>query len=165
MRIKCGECWEGDLFTYVGEFIYEDEPDRGYQNLRNPSFAELIDFLAADKTNEIPYSVPDFMCHHYSLTLRENANKQGLRCAFVEVAYVPVEGGVGVNYAHAIVAFNTTDRGIIYIEPQNDSICLIREQWQPFLCCIEEGIEELYDVCDPTYYPTVFIIYRLIRIW
>lgn len=164
MRIKCGECWEGDLFTYVGEFIYEDEPDRGYYNLTDPSFTELMDFLADDKTDEIPYSRPDFMCHHFSLTLRENANKQGLRCAWVEVGSVPAEGGMGLNYAHAITAFNTTDRGIIYIDPQDDSICQIREQWQPSLCCVE-NIEELDNLCDPSYFHSRSVIYRLIRIW
>ncbi|MFA5366976.1 MAG: hypothetical protein WC333_03785, partial [Dehalococcoidia bacterium] len=91
MTIKCGTCWEKDTFTYTGEFIYEDEPDRGYRNLRNPSYDELMDFLASDKTDEIPYSSPDFMCYHYSLTLRENANQQGLRCAFLHVYYVPVD--------------------------------------------------------------------------
>ena len=104
LEVKCGECWDGDKFYYYGDFIYEDEPDRGYSNLRNPSYEELMAFLEVDKTDEIPANPPEFVCHHFSLTLRENANKQGLRCACVIVEWVPVEGGYGLNYVHAMSA-------------------------------------------------------------
>ena len=161
MVIPCGTHWDGDVFSYNGSFIYDDEPYRGYGNLRDPSYAELTDFLAADKTDEIPYSRPDFMCQHFSLTLRENANKQGWRCAYVEIDSVPIEGGYGINYAHAIVAFNTTDRGLIYIEPQNDDRCQIIGETQPYCYCTE-NIDELSTICNirPNNY-----IFRIIRIW
>ena len=164
MKITLGECWEDGVFAYKGEFIYDDEPDRGYDNLRDPSYDELIGFLADDKTNEIPYSAPDFMCYHYSMTVRENANDQGLRCAAVMVSSVVLEVGVYRTSAHTIVAFNTTDKGIIYIEPQNDNICQISEQWQPFLCCVE-NIEELDDACNPTNFQFERYIFRIIHIW
>jgi hypothetical protein len=82
----------------------------------------------------------------------------------VSISSVILEVGVYKTFAHAITAFNTTDRGIIYIEPQNDNICLIREQWQPFLCCVE-NIEELDNLCDPTNFQSERVIFRLIRIW
>ncbi|MFA5056091.1 MAG: hypothetical protein WC562_07975 [Dehalococcoidia bacterium] len=163
MVMACGVSWEDNVFVYSGEFIYEDEPDRGYRNLRDPSYAELIGFLATDKTNEITYSFPDFVCLQFSLTLRENANKQGWRCAFVETNSVLI-GSSGYN-SHAISAFNTTDRGIIYIDPQTDRICLIGEQTtQPSMCC-GENIEELYNLCDIPIVNQPGYIFRIIRIW
>lgn len=161
MTIKCGTCWEKDTFIYTGEFIYEDEPDRGYHNLRNPSYDELMNFLASDKTDEVPYSVPDFMCHHYSVTLRENANQQGLRCACVNVYYVPADTRKGVNYEHTVVAFDTSDMGLVHIEPQDDTQLALNEQWQTWPCHIIDG----RNMCDNGYAPTNFMLYCLVYIW
>ena len=160
MRIKCNLCFEDDVLKYVGDFIYEDEPDRGYHNLRNPSYAELMDFLAADKTDEIPYSRPDFMCFHYSVTLRENANKQGFRCATVIEYYVPIEGDQ-YQHAHASNVFNTTDRGLIYIEPQNDQRQLVTNQWQRWPCTVTDSLDMTSDTCSRSQ----FLLYRLVIIW
>ena len=161
MRIRCGECWDGDTFHYYGEFIYEDEPDRGYHNLRNPSYEELMDFLEADKTDEIPADPPHFVCQHFSLTLRENANRQGLRCACVIPAWVPMEGGAGKNDEHAMSAFETTDRGLVHIEPQNDLEMLIVEQWQPWPCGVIESFNKSVEHCTLS----GNLLYRVIYIW
>lgn len=159
LTIKCGECWIGDTFYYYGDFIYEDEPDRGYHNLRNPSYDELMAFLESDKTDEIPHT-PDFKCQQFSLTLRERANEQGLRCACVLVYWVPVEGGAGLNYTHALSAFNTTDRGLIHIEPQQDTEFLIEEQWQPWPCGVMKSNMSVDDC-----WPTSNMLYCVIYIW
>jgi hypothetical protein len=46
--------------------------------------------------------------------VNNNAEAEGLRCAFVLLCY-----DVG---QHAVVAFQTTDRGLVYIEPQTDAV-------------------------------------------
>ena len=43
-----------------------------------------------------------------------NAENAGFRCAFVEIRYK--KGG------HAIIAFDTIDRGLCYFEPQTDEV-------------------------------------------
>ena len=161
MQIKSHVCFEGDTLIYTGQFIYEDEPNRGYHNLRDPSYAELMDFLAADKTNEIPYSSPNFVCYNYSITLRENANKQGFRCGSVIEYYVPIEGDQHKHQAHASNVFNTTDRGLIYIEPQTDQQQLVTHQWQRWPCAVTDSLETTLDACSRA----DFLLYRLVLIW
>jgi hypothetical protein len=43
-----------------------------------------------------------------------NAETEGLRCAFVEIRYP--DGG------HSIIAFDTIDEGLVFFEPQSDEI-------------------------------------------
>jgi hypothetical protein len=116
-------------------------------------------FLASDKTDEIPYSYPNFVCHNFSVTLREDANKQGFRCAIAQVYYVPIKNDQEVFYAHA---FNTTDRGLIYIEPQNYQQYLITNQWQHWPCTVDPYSPNLtLDACSRA----LFLLYRVVLIW
>ncbi len=55
-----------------------------------------------------------YVCSHFARDVCNNAENEGLRCAFVEIRYP--DGG------HSIIAFNTTDEGLIYFEPQSDEI-------------------------------------------
>lgn len=80
--------------------------------LHDPTFLELAMFLARDTTDSLPYISENFTCLDYAVTLNNNAEKAGIRCAFVTV-YLS-----GLN--HAIVAFDTTDGGRRYFEPQTD---------------------------------------------
>ncbi|MEM2619000.1 MAG: hypothetical protein QW356_05905 [Candidatus Hadarchaeales archaeon] len=80
--------------------------------LRDPTLLELAEFLARDRTDSLPYNKENFKCLDYAVTLNNNAENAGMRCAFVTV-YLS-----GVN--HAIVAFDTTDGGRRYFEPQTD---------------------------------------------
>jgi hypothetical protein len=71
-------------------------------------------FLVIDKTDELGYTPDVFDCKSFASTLKYNANKQGMLCAVVITDY-SIE-------SHAINAFDTLDRGIIFIEPQSDII-------------------------------------------
>jgi hypothetical protein len=82
--------------------------------LRDPTYEEAIRFIREDATDEFEYVTGEFECRHFAAIFIENAFNQGLRCLYVQLAFP--EGG------HAIVAFNTIDLGMIYIEPQNDDI-------------------------------------------
>ena len=81
--------------------------------LADPSYAEMIEFLAADETSSREYHVDDYNCTDFSADVKTNAASVGLRCAYVNV-YFP--DGIG----HAIVAFDTTDNGVVVIEPQTN---------------------------------------------
>lgn len=82
--------------------------------LHNPRYQEVLGFVASDLTNERPYD-RSFACVEFAKEFKSNANKAGLRCAYV-VVYFP-EGS-----SHALNAFNTTDRGLLFLEPQTDDV-------------------------------------------
>ena len=79
---------------------------------RDPTYQEVKDFLAADTTNLNDYVVNNYVCEDFSFDVRLHAMQQEIRCAFVYIIFADVR--------HAIIAFYTTDEGIIYFEPQTD---------------------------------------------
>lgn len=81
--------------------------------LHDPTYSEVMTFIRDDKTERKTYVEDTFTCTHYSLAVNNNSEKNGIRCAIVTVK---LSGGEG----HALVAFNTTDKGLLFIEPQSD---------------------------------------------
>lgn len=83
--------------------------------LRDPSYYEAITFLRKDKTDENEY-IKDtygvYVCSHFARDVCNNAEEEGLRCAFVEIRFL--ESG------HAIIAFDTIDEGIVYFDTTTD---------------------------------------------
>ncbi len=86
-------------------------PD-GY-TLQNPTYQEMKTFLAQDPTNTNTYVEDKYVCVDFAAAVNNNAEAKGIRCAVVDIFYPD-------GYGHTIVAFDTTDRGLIYIEPQFD---------------------------------------------
>jgi len=78
----------------------------------NPPYIELKEFLAADTTDSNPFIIGEYVCFDYSAELNNNADAAGLRAAYVRIR--------SEGWGHALVAFNTVDRGLIFIEPQSD---------------------------------------------
>jgi len=99
-----------------------DEKDVEIENLRtgnkyelhDPTYNEVASFIASDTTDEIPFDFDTFDCENYVLEINNNAEDQGIRCSMV-VMYFD-----GSDTGHAIVGFNTVDRGMVYVEPQTD---------------------------------------------
>lgn len=83
----------------------------GY-SIRDPAFEEAMDFIERDRTETLEYS-DDFVCSRFAATFKQNAFDAGFRCFYVNIKFSGLAG-------HAIVAFNTTDKGLIFIEPQHD---------------------------------------------
>jgi hypothetical protein len=81
--------------------------------LKNPTFQELRDFILKDPTSRSQFVLNKYECRHFAAEVDNNAEAEGLRCAFVLLCF---EQG-----QHAVVAFDTTDRGLVYIEPQTDA--------------------------------------------
>lgn len=131
-------------------------------NAKNPTYAELLSFLRNDNTESFPYKLsyslvgsyygsaksnvdikrikdiineiiqPDTpnICADFAERLHNNAEKAGIRCGYV----------LGTN--HAFNVFETTDKGLIYIDdvgtsygPSGDVLITvgtdkkIRQQW------------------------------------
>lgn len=82
--------------------------------LARPTFEQMQNFLAQDITDQKPYVSGSFECRHFTTEVDNNAKTAGWQCGFVLICY---EQG-----QHAVIAFNTTDRGLIFIEPQTDGI-------------------------------------------
>lgn len=85
----------------------------GY-TIKDSTYEQVLAFLSHDKTSDNKYVEPAYVCSHFARDVCNNAEAQGLRCAFVELRY----SGSG----HSIVAFNAIDKGLVYFEPQSDEI-------------------------------------------
>jgi hypothetical protein len=96
----------------------EDGAGRSW-NIRDPTYNEAINFTKLDKTGESDYSNESYKCHIMSADFKNNAFLSGYRCAYVIIEFQD-------NRSHAIVCFNTTDRGIVFIEPQIDEIVTLK---------------------------------------
>jgi hypothetical protein len=87
-------------------------------NSDNQTISMVESFLAQDDTNNIKYKY-GFNCIDSVLRIWRNAMWNGLCAAPVFLVYDKPPD-------HAIVAFTTTDEGIIFIEAQNDKRVLPR---------------------------------------
>ncbi len=81
--------------------------------LHNPTYQELREFLADDKTDFNVFVSGEYVCFDFAADLNNNAEARGIRAAYVRLR--------AKEWAHAVVAFETTDRGLILIEPQSDT--------------------------------------------
>ncbi len=80
--------------------------------LRNPTHKEMREVLAGDETDSNPYVVGEYNCVDFSAQLNNNAEANGIRVAYVRIR--------AKEWGHVLVAFETVDRGLIFIEPQSD---------------------------------------------
>jgi len=95
-------------------------PETEELNTRNPSWEELKAFLLKDDTDKMEYVFPTTVCEDFARQLQKNAKEAGLRCAYVSVQ---LDGypdwynlGIPSYTGHACNAFETTDRGLVYID-------------------------------------------------
>lgn len=78
-------------------------------NATDPTFLELVSFIKRDKTDTIRYS-DNYVCADFAETLHNNAEANGLKAGYVCIDFFGDPNG------HAMNAFNTTDKGLIYID-------------------------------------------------
>ena len=81
--------------------------------LKDPTYEESCNFIYSDETNEEAYDYEKYNCAHFSKDVNNNAENENLSCAYVRV-------NLQSNIPHALIAFNTTDKGIVFFEPQTD---------------------------------------------
>ena len=80
--------------------------------LYNPTHKEMREFLARDKTDSNPFVIGEYVCSDFAAQLNNNAEADGIRVAYVRIR--------SKEWGHAVVAFETADRGLIFIDPQSD---------------------------------------------
>lgn len=98
------ELIEPDIFSVIvgadGHRIWlHNNPDA-----RNPTWEELLAFLQNDRTDQHPYDPDSFVCADYAEMLHNNAEKAGVRAAYV------------CTSDHALNAFNVVDRGLVFVD-------------------------------------------------
>ena len=55
--------------------------------LRNPTYNELMEFLASDKTDSNPYVPGEYVCFDFATEVNNNAEANGLRAAYVRIRF------------------------------------------------------------------------------
>lgn len=111
-------------------------------SLKNPTWVELAAFVKADNTDTRPYVADEFDCEGFTLLLRDNAARQGFRSAYVGLAFG--EGVVG----HALNAFQTTDKGLVYIDnTQRDAVAYV-EKGQIYGTIVTDGVKSEFIDCS-----------------
>jgi hypothetical protein len=78
------------------------------------TWKELNLFLSNDHTNWNKYIPEKYMCVNFAMDLVANAQKQNINAWIVGVSFDCSIAG------HTFVAFNTVDKGVVWIEPQYD---------------------------------------------
>ncbi len=76
---------------------------------KDPTWQELLDFLYEDRTDKKLYVEDVYMCGSFAMDVHNNAEARGIRAAFVAIHFYN-------ELPHAINAFKTTDRGLVFID-------------------------------------------------
>lgn len=131
------------------------ETARDYQPI---TWKELADFLVSDHTNWKPYDAQNYNCMDYAIDLVNNARAENIKSWIVGVDFISGETG------HAFVAFETSDRGVIFVEPQADytysnlkvglDLC---DDWGKSACWGVVKKIEYYDMCNHEQYCTEYV--------
>lgn len=117
---------EHEILLLEYESIYRSRYEEGYEegytqgltekgyNVVDPTYEEALDFIRSDRTDKNRYVEGEYVCWNFVADFKNNAFEAGYRCGFVYIEFR--DGG------HGIVCFNTTDRGLIFVEPQDDDL-------------------------------------------
>lgn len=85
----------------------------------NVSWSTLATFLEMDNTDENPYLQGERMCGTFAEMLHNNAEAVGIRTAWVSIDMV------GQEIGHALNAFVTTDRGVVFVDCTGEDAGLV----------------------------------------
>lgn len=77
---------------------------------RDVTWQELMDFLSQDPTDEDPYIQDLYMCGTFAESVYNSAGAVGIRAAWVSLDIR------GRDIGHALNAFFTTDRGLVFVD-------------------------------------------------
>ena len=80
------------------------------ETARNPTWEELVSFLNLDDTDRGAYGFGLRVCAEFANELHDNAEKAGIKAAWVAVEFM------GDAEGHAFNAFETTNRGLVFVD-------------------------------------------------
>ncbi len=90
----------------------------------NPTWEQLKIFLGADETDQDFYLAGSQMCGYFAEKLHNNAEKAGIRSAFVAI-------NLGAENFHTLNAFKTIDSGLVFIDSTGRELQAIPSGWSP----------------------------------
>lgn len=102
-----------DIGYEIGRGTESEDVTSTRIELRNLMYGGVREFLAQDTTDSNRFVTGEYVCADFAAQLNNNAENNGIRAAYVRIR--------AKHWGHALVAFNTVDRGIVFIEPQSDS--------------------------------------------
>ncbi len=105
---------------------------RTYYEHLDTNFKNVTEFLISDQTDKELFINETFDCQNFALRVNNNAEEQGIRCAYVTIRF-------NERGKHALIAFNTTDKGLVFFEPQNDKEVELKVGEDYWKDCIENG--------------------------
>lgn len=83
-----------------------------YYNATDKTYQEVLNFLKTDKTDRKEYT-DNFQCGDFAELVHNNAEATGIKCAWVAIDFIDDSD------SHACNAFNTIDKGLIFIDCVN----------------------------------------------
>ncbi len=84
-------------------------------SLQKPTYHEVQEFIQSDTTDKHPYVEGSYVCANFAADFRTNAAKAGYESGLVFVLFPDAT-------RHELNSFNTTDAGLVFVEPQLDQI-------------------------------------------
>ena len=118
--IIAGAIIAGAVAAHAIDFYSSVDPKKDY-NIRDPTHQEALQFICSDQTDKNQYN-ESYTCINFANDFRNNALNEGYRCGYITIEFPEAR--------HAIVCFNTSDNGLIFIEPQNDEIVTLTTEQQ-----------------------------------
>ena len=99
------------VFDVLNAASGSGEPIRLYENptARDVSWEQVKEFVMNDDTNSHTYILGSFVCADFAALLHNRAEIAGIKTAYISVDFTAGPG-------HALDAFNTADRGLVYID-------------------------------------------------
>jgi hypothetical protein len=82
-------------------------------NAADPTFDQLVAFIEQDPTDLNPYIDGKYVCADFAADVYNHAEAAGIRAGWVGITFENASVG------HAVDAFETTDRGLVYIDCTN----------------------------------------------
>lgn len=101
-----------DKWYKIGQGNSTEEGVVPQVKLHNPTYVELQEFLSRDQTDTHLFISGEYVCFDFAAALNNNAEASGIRAAYVRIR--------SKEWSHAVVAFETVDKGLIFVEPQSD---------------------------------------------
>lgn len=86
--------------------------------IRDPTYQEVLDFIRFDKTDQIPSTESPYILSYegyydHVSSFKKNAFEAGYRCFWVNIKFPD-------SSLTKLVAFNTTDKEVVFIDPETD---------------------------------------------
>ena len=118
-KIECGADGEAIILTNNATAV-------------DPTFNELVAFILADATDKRGYVPGAFVCADFAEAVHNNAEAAGIRAGWVSLTFEGTEDG------HALNVFETSDKGLVYIDCTNSGSGDAARSWDS-VAYIETG--------------------------